>query len=92
MQAANINAIRKPFEPRQYPSLKKALDFMNANGHRCYSQEINELQAHFEEIQAEAGPGGLNCILTQDLLDRIDEEIEAVAEAAVDRINDWATD
>lgn len=88
----NVNRLRQPFNPYAIPELAAALHFMNDVGRACYGDEIEQLRDRFNEMQAEAGPGGPDCPVTQEILDQIDSEIEAVAEAALERYRDWATD
>ncbi len=76
----NVNRLRKPYNPYEEPAIGRVLCF------------IDELREHFGEVQAEAGPGGPDCPVTQEILDHIDREIAAVADSAVLRYFDWATD
>lgn len=92
MIAVNINRLRSPLNPRVIPEYARVLQFMDEHGHQGYSREISELQAHFDEMQAEAGPGGPDCPITQEILDQINSEIEAVAMSARERYDDWASD
>lgn len=88
----NINRLRKPANPYSDPATAQALRFMTEHGEPGYEIHIQNAQAAFCEIQAEAGPGGPDCPETQTTLDQIDEEIWQAAQAAVDRYDDWATD
>lgn len=88
----NINRLRQPANPRLDPSIARVLDFMTAHGHGSYARQIDELSSTFDEVQAEAGPFGPDCPDTQTQLDKIDEEIWEVAQAAADRYDDWASD
>lgn len=92
MSYANVNRLRKPYNPYGNPLISEVLRFMDQHGHTAYGRDIAELQEHFGEVQAEAGPGGPDCPVTQEILDHIDSEIEAVAHSAVLRCFDWATD
>jgi len=88
----NINRLRKPADPYTCPATAQALRFMTKNGHTGYESEIQNAQTMFEEMQAEAGPGGPDCPFLQETLDGLDKTIWEVAQAAADRFDDWATD
>ena len=88
----NVNRLRQPFNPYQFKELAAALAFMKERGYLSYGEEISLLQEQFDEVQAEAGPGGPDCPFTQEKLDQINREIEEIAEAAAERIREWATD
>lgn len=88
----NVNRLRKPYNPYEEPAIGRVLRFMEEHGHTAYKRDIDELREHFGEVRAEAGPGGPDCPVTQEILDHIDREIAAVADSAVLRYFDWATD
>jgi len=90
MYAVNKNRMRRPLNPRELSGFGPALAFMEEAVWNCYANEISELQADFEELQADAGPGGPDCPVTQEILDGINEEIEALAQSAYDRVQDWS--
>jgi hypothetical protein len=63
-----------------------------ADRHPSYGDEIRELKDRFEETQSEAGPEGPHCPFAQEALDNIDKEIWEIAQAALDRYEDWVSD
>lgn len=77
---------------RLVPDETSALDWMTVNGRPGYWQRVNTLHEHFDEVVAEAGPGGNYCEITQARLDAIDAEIAEEAMDAIERIRDWASD
>lgn len=81
---------RRPYQPSEYEA--KIVAWMLSHGHPGYDREIVLLTDRFNEIVAEAGPGGNHCEIIQADLDKIDQEIKETAWAAVDRYEDWATD
>ena len=87
-----MSLLRRPANPHGDPPTARVLKFMTEGNHPSYEQEISELQDHFEEVQAEAGPQGYLCPVTQERLDGIDKEIWDIAQAAVERYDDWASD
>lgn len=88
----NVNCLRRPADPYTNGRCARALRFMSDNNHPSYAEDINALQAQFDEVQAEAGPNGHICEFTQASLDGIDKAIWEIAEAAMDRYEDWASD
>lgn len=86
-----MSGLRAPADPFAEPSTAHVLEFMEAHG-RFYAQNIRDLQASFNAIQAQAGPQAAACAATQRSLDKLDEEIEEIARDAVDRYDDWASD
>ena len=88
----NINRLRKPADPYTCPATAQALRFMTEHGHPGYEIHIQNAQAMFDEMQAEAGPGGPDCPFLQETLDGLDKEINETAQAAYDRFDDWMTD
>jgi len=81
---------RRPYQPSAYEW--KIVDWMLSHDHPGYHREIVLLTDQFNEIVAEAGPGGNHCEITQATLDKIDQEIKETCWAAVDRYEDWASD
>lgn len=88
----NVNRLRKPADPYLCKATAAALKFMTDHGLPGYEIHIQNAQSIFDEIQAEAGPGGPDCPETQRQLDDLDAEIEETARAALDRYEDWVTD
>lgn len=88
----NVNRLRSPANPYTCPATAAALRFMTNNGHPGYEIHIENARSMFDEMQAEAGPGGPDCPILQETLDGLDKEIWEAAQAAVDRYDDWATD
>lgn len=86
-----MSILRRPAAPHQDPRTLMILRFMDQRGLTSYNRDISELQATFEELQAEAGPNGRYCEVVQGQLDRIDHEIWAIADAATERYDDWAS-
>jgi hypothetical protein len=89
MSDASTHA-RRPYVPSAHES--KIVSWMLSHGHPGYDREIVLLTDQFNEIVAEAGPGGNHCENTQAQLDKIDQEIKETCWAAVDRYDDWRTD
>lgn len=83
---------RKPSRPHNDRYTANILKFMTEHGHPGYEMHIYNAQSVFDEVQAEAGPLGHLCPITQQTLDEIDAEINEAAQAAIDRYQDWATD
>jgi hypothetical protein len=88
----NINRLRKPANPYSDPATAQALRFMTEHNHPGYEIHISNAMDMFNEVQAEAGPGGPDCPFLQETLDLLDKEINDAAAAALDRYSDWATD
>lgn len=86
-----MTLLRKPADPYADPSIARVLKFMTDHGYH-YADRISERQASFDEYQAEAGPTGYLCPVTQELLDGIDRDIWEIAQEACDRYDDWASD
>jgi hypothetical protein len=87
-----MSLLRDPVSPFRDPYTARVLEFMHSHGHTGYMTRIKDLQARFDEVQAEAGPNGYLCPETQRQLDQINEEIDEVGQEAVDRYDDWASD
>lgn len=83
-------AVRRPYQAAGYEAM--VLAFMWNHGHKGYANEIRDLTDYFDEVVAEAGPGGNHCEFTQEKLDTIDKAIMEVIQSAVDRYDDWKTD
>lgn len=82
---------RRPADPAADPSIARVLTFMTACG-RHYAERIDNLRQDFEAIQFSSGPEAHLCPTTQKLLDDIDQAIWDIAQDAVDRYDDWASD
>lgn len=81
---------RRPHQPAAYEM--KIVNWMAEHRHPGYATSLRALTDEFDEIVAEAGPGGNHCEFTQERLDKIDTEIKETCQRAVDRYEDWASD
>ncbi len=83
--------MRRPANPLSDQPTSYILYWWHEQGYH-YVDRINILQSEFDEVQAEAGPNGHLCAITQKHLDEIDERIWEIATDACDRYDDLASD
>lgn len=72
---------------------RRIFEFMDARDYtRGHVESLHAVEAHLDEIRAEAGPNGPLCPITQQMLGRVEAHREEIIRRAVERYEDWASD
>jgi hypothetical protein len=71
---------------------QKIVGWLAEHRRPSYAEEINALQATYDETIGDAGRYWQYCEFTRDTLNKINNAIREVFQAATDRYEDWASD